>query len=170
MKNKIEITDMFSCSVERAFKAPILGDATKFLNGYLFQPPVIGFEEDATWGEIDGVRYPVVNGNLFTPKGKIFTDRILEIETNKMWKWIIYDFKIPVMFFADKAIGEWEVKPILKNNVSIRYSYTFYSKNIVFHFFTLMFALIQWKGLMKKAIIGIKQQAESNEPFFYERK
>lgn len=160
MKIKIEITDTFSCSVESAFKAPILGNATKFLNGYLFQPPVIGFEEDKTWGEVDGIRYPVVNGNIFVPKGRIFTDRILEKVTNKMWKWKIYDFKIPAMFFADKAIGKWYVKPITRNNISVRYSYTFYSKNIFFHLFTVLFAYIQWKGMMKKAIKGIKLEAE----------
>ena len=37
---------IFSCEIDRAFKAPILGDATRFLNGYLCQPPIIGFEND----------------------------------------------------------------------------------------------------------------------------
>ena len=39
-----KITDVFECSLDRAFRAPILGDATKFMKGYLFQPPVTGFE------------------------------------------------------------------------------------------------------------------------------
>ena len=33
MSVSIEITDIFDCSLERAFKAPILGDATKFMKG-----------------------------------------------------------------------------------------------------------------------------------------
>jgi hypothetical protein len=169
MKFTIELSDEFSCSIDRAFKAPILGDATKFLNGYLFQPQVIGFEDDETWGELGGVRYPIMNGNLFTTKGRIFTDKIIEKEINKVWKWIIYDFKIPMMFFAEKAIGEWEVKSIAENKTSVRYSYTYYSKNKLYHLFTIIFSIVQWKGMMKKAIKGIKKQAESSEPFIYEK-
>ena len=46
MNFSYKISDVFNCSLERAFKAPILGDATKFMRGYLFQPPVTGFEDD----------------------------------------------------------------------------------------------------------------------------
>lgn len=168
MKVRVELTDVFSCSLERAFKAPILGDATKFLNGYLFQPPVIGFEEDETWGQINGVRYPLTNGNLWMPKGRIFTDKILERENDKHWTWMVYDFKLPLLFFAEKAIGEWRVNELAKNKIAVTYSYSYYSKNIFYHLFTLAFIYIQWKGMMKKAIKGIKQQAEKDVGFLYE--
>ena len=169
MKIKIEISALFLCAAERAFKCPILGDATKFLNGYLFQPPVIGFEDDETWGKIGGIRYPVTHGNLFMPKGRIFTDKIVERVDNEMWKWMIDDFKVPLMFFAEKAIGEWKVIPFSGNKMMVKYSYTFYSKNMVYHFFTVMFVHIQWKGMMKKALQGIKKMAESDEKFVYEK-
>lgn len=168
MTIKIELTDQFACSIERAFNAPILGDATKFLNGYLFQPPVIGFEEDQTWATVGGLRYPITNGNFWMPKGRIFTDKILEKEINKIWKWTIYDFQVPLMFFAIRAIGEWEVKPCENNKICVRYCYTFYSKNVFYHFFTILFGFVQWRGMMKKAIKGIKRQAEGNEKFVYE--
>jgi hypothetical protein len=169
MKIRIEITTIFLCSAERAFKCPILGDATKFLTGYLFQPPVIGFEDDTTWGEIGGIRYPITNGNFFMPKGRIFTDTILGREDDKMWKWMIYDFKVPLMFFAEKAIGEWKVIPVSGNKMRVKYSYTFYSKNIFYHLFTVLFVLVQWKGMMKKALRGMSKMAESNEIFVYEK-
>lgn len=167
MKIKVELKDEFSCSIDRAYNAAILGDATRFLNGYFLQPAVIGFEEDETWGEPEGVRYPITNGNYFTPKGRLFTDKIIEKQKNKIWKWMIFDFKVPLMFFAEKAIGEWEVTPLTNNKVAVRYGYSFYSKNRFYHLFTLAFVSIQWKGMMKKAIKGIKLQAESNEPFIY---
>jgi hypothetical protein len=169
MKVKVELTDTFHSSIERAFKAPILGDATKFLNGYRFQPPIIGFEEDDTWGQVDGIRYPITNGNFWLPKGRLFTDKILERNENESWKWTIYDFKIPMMFFARKAIGEWTVLEKGSNRIEVCYAYTFYSKNIIFHLGTMLFCQLQWKGMMKKAIAGIKQQAESKLPFIYER-
>ena len=116
MKFSYEITDVFNCSLERAFKAPILGDATKFMKGYLFQPPVTGFEDDETWGQINGIRYPINNGNLFVKKGRMFKDVILERTENSYWKWTIYDFEFKSLFFASKAIGEWHVKRLNENN------------------------------------------------------
>ena len=65
MKVSVHKKSIFSCEVERAFKAPILGDATQFLNGYLFQPPIIGFENDENWGLLNSVRYPLVRGKFF---------------------------------------------------------------------------------------------------------
>ena len=99
MKYSYRLKDIFECSEERAFKAPILGDATKFMKGYLFQPPVTGFEEDQTWGQINGIRYPISNGNLFVHKGRMFKDVILERDENKYWKWTIYDFEFKTMCF-----------------------------------------------------------------------
>ena len=72
-----KITDVLECSLEIAFKAPILGDAIKFMKGYLFQPPVTGFEDYKNWGEINGIRYPINNGNFLVKKGRLFKDVIL---------------------------------------------------------------------------------------------
>ena len=84
------------------------------MKGYLFQPPVTGFEEDQTWGEINGLRYPINNGNLLVKKGRMFKDVILQRDENKYWKWTIYDFEFKTLFFIERAIGEWEVKKLSK--------------------------------------------------------
>jgi len=44
---------------------------------YLFQPPVTGFEDYKNWGEINGIRYPINNGNFLVKKGRMFKDVIL---------------------------------------------------------------------------------------------
>ena len=165
---KLEFAETFHTSVERAFKCPILGDATKFLVGYRFQPPVTGFEEDGSWGQVNGIRYPVTNGNLWLPKGRLFKDEILERNENVSWKWTIYDFNIPLMFFAGRAVGEWKVTARETNVTDVYYAYTFYSKNIMYHPFTMLFCRLQWKGMMKKALHGIRQQCESGALFVYE--
>ena len=118
--------------VERAFKAPILGDATKFMKGYLFQPPVTGFEDDKTWGKINGIRYPINNGNFLVKKGRMFKDVILERIENKYWKWTIYDFEFNSLFFIQKAIGEWNVEELNENKIQITYTYTYYSKKWIY--------------------------------------
>lgn len=168
MKSKAEVKDIFNCSVERAFKAPILGDATKFLDGYLFQPGVTGFEEDETWGTPNGIRYPVTEGNLFVKKGRLFTDKILERNENKYWKWTVYDFLTSALFFANKGIGEWTVVEIDKGRIEVTYKYTYYSKNSLLQPVNWLFVHIQLKGMMKRAMAGIKKQAESEDEFIYE--
>ena len=168
MKFSCQITDVFDCSMERAFKAPILGDATEFMKGYLFQPPVTGFEDDKTWGQVNGIRYPINNGNLFVKKGRMFKDLILERVENKYWKWTIYDFEFKTLFFVHKAIGEWETKKVNSNRIEVTYTYTYFSRNWLCNPLTWLLVKIQIKGIMKRALVGIKKQAQSNAPFVYE--
>ncbi len=168
MKFSYKIKDVFNCSLERAFKAPILGDATKFMKGYLFQPPVTGFEDDKTWGQINGKRYPINNGNLLVKKGRMFKDVILERIENKYWKWTIYDFEFKTLFFISKAVGEWSIIKLNDDKIEVTYTYTYYSKSWIYNPLTWLLVKIQIKGIMKKAFLGIKEQAQSNEPFIYE--
>ena len=167
MKYSYTLKDIFKCSQERAFQAPILGDATKFMKGYLFQPPVTGFEEDQTWGEINGLRYPINNGNLLVKKGRMFKDVILQRDENKYWKWTIYDFEFKTLFFIERAIGEWEVKKLSNDKIEVVYTYTYYSKKKIFNPLTWLLVNIQIKGIMIRALSGIKKQAESSEEFVY---
>ena len=86
LKVSFHIKSIFSCDIESAFKAPIQGDATQFLNGYLFQPPIIGFENDENWGLLNSVRYPLIRGNFFIKTHRIFKDKIIEKYNNRYWK------------------------------------------------------------------------------------
>ena len=45
------------------------------------------------------------------------------------------------------------------------YGYTYFSKNLLWHPINWLFVKIQLQGMMKKALIGIKAQAESNNDF-----
>ena len=164
---KILIREIFNCSIERAYKSPILGDATKYLGGHLFQPPVIGFEDDETWGREGGYRYPITNGNLFLKRGRVFKDEILERVENEYWKWTIYNFEVNSLFFAEKAIAEWRVVRVSENKYEVEYSYDFYSKNIFLQPINWLFMQLQYKGMMKKALKGIKAFAESDQGFIY---
>ena len=167
MKVSVYKKSIFNCAVERAFKAPILGDATQFLNGYLFQPPIIGFENDENWGLLNSVRYPLIQGNFFIKTHRIFKDKIIEKCNNKYWKWELTNFTSPYLFFACRAIGSWSVQELSNGKISIIYSYTYFSKNLLWHPINWLFVKIQLQGMMKKALIGIKAQAESNNDFYY---
>ncbi len=165
---RTEIRATFRCSLERAFKAPILGDATQFLNGYRFQPGVIAFEEDATWGQPQGVRYPVTAGSLLVRKGRVCKDEILQRVENEYWQWTIYNFETNTLFFATRAVGEWYVRQISPGIVDVRYVYTYDSRNWLTHPLNWAFGKVQMQGMMQKAIHGIQQQAESGCDFVYE--
>lgn len=167
LTTNITLRATFHTSRERAFQTPILGDARQFLNGYRFQPPVTGFGEDATWGQVNGLRYPETQGNAWIPKGRLFTDQVLERKENHSWKWRIYDFQVPMLFFAYQAIGEWTVAEKQPDQIEVAYSYTFYAKNPLFHLFTRLFCLVQWKGMMQQALRGIQKQAESEGAMMY---
>ena len=158
---------IFNCGIDRAFKAPILGDATRFLNGYLCQPPIIGFENDENWGLLDGIRYPIIQGNFFIKAHRIFKDKIIEKNNNRFWKWELTNFTSPYLFFAYRAIGSWSVQKLSHRKISILYSYSYFSKNLLCHPINWLFVKIQLKGMMNKALIGIKTQAESNKDFYY---
>ena len=138
------------------------------MTGYLFQPPIIGFEEDDTWGNVHGIRYPIIDGNFIVTKGRILKDEILVRVENQYWKWTIYDFKTKALFFAIKAIGEWYVQKNEIGTIDVKYIYTYYSKNIFTHPINWLFIKIQVRGLMRKAIKAIKEQAESNCEFIYQ--
>ena len=58
MKTVVEVKATFNCSPERAFKTPILGDATQFLVGYGIIPAVVKFTDDSTLGKPGGQRMP----------------------------------------------------------------------------------------------------------------
>ena len=169
MKTSITVKDIFNCTLERAFKAPILGDATQFLNGYQFQPGVTSFEEDETWGVVGGIRYPITNGNFMVTKGRIGRDEVLERIENKYWKWTLYDFETSALFFTTKAVGEWHVSQNEDESIAVTYIYTYTSKNNILHPITWLYMKFQNKGMMKKAMMGIKAQAESNCKFVYDR-
>lgn len=164
---KFLIKEIFNCSLERAFKSPILGDATQYLDGHFLQPPVVGFEDDETWGKVGGFRYPVTNGNLFLKKGRIFKDEVLERVENDYWKWTIYNFEVNSLFFAEKELAMWKVNKLSENTFEVEYSYQFYSKNILLQPINWIFMQFQYRGMMKKALKGIKAFAESDQEFVY---
>jgi hypothetical protein len=168
MRSSFLLRSRFKCSVERAFKAPILGDATRFMTGYLFQPPVTGFEDDASWGLKNGIRYPVSVGNLFTEKGRMFRDEILERKDFNYWKWKLYEFELKALFFVDYAIGEWEVISLKQDLQEVRYTYTYYTKYWYYWPLVWLFVNIQIRGTMKRALKGIMEQAEDVQPFIYD--
>ena len=56
------------------------------------------------------------------------------------------------------------------NKIEVSYTYTYYSKKKIFNPLTWLLVKVQIKGIMLRALPGIKQLAQSGEDFVYETK
>lgn len=56
MSFKTSITATFECSLERAFKTPMLCDVSKVHTGYGLMPKVTHCIEDENWGKPGGTK------------------------------------------------------------------------------------------------------------------
>lgn len=166
MKTSVEVKSTFNCSLERAFKTPILGDATQFLVGYGIVPAVKKFTDDNTWGKPGGKRIPHSAKNLVSKGGEIGVDEVYERVENEYWKWGIAEFRQWSMGFTE-FLGELFFKENNTNSVQVRWVYTLYSKSRLSYPFHWFFGNVFWKGQMKLAIRKMKHYAESDAPFLY---
>ena len=68
METSTKITAIFNCSIERAFKTPILCDITKVHTGYGLMPRVTHCTEDKGWGQIGSSKQVLENVRQITIK------------------------------------------------------------------------------------------------------
>lgn len=166
MKTVISVESEFNCSLERAFKTPILGDATIFLAGYGVIPAVEKFTEDSSWGQPRGTRIPHSAKSLLSKGGEIGVDVVAVREENKYWRWGVAEFRQPSMGFTEFR-GELFFDKTAENTVQVRWVYTLFSKSVIAYPFHWAFGNVFWKGQMKQGIQKMKAYAESDKPFIY---
>ena len=68
MQTKIKVTTTYNCSLERAFKSPILCDVTKVHTGFGIMPKVTHCIDDENWGQV-GSSKKVYASKSLTQKG-----------------------------------------------------------------------------------------------------
>ncbi len=163
----VSLSDTFHCTAERAFAAPIRGDATRFLGGYRFQPPISGFEDDATWGQPGGVRYPVTEGGFLLRSGRLLTDTVLERVEGERWTWEISEFTSPSLFFIDRAPGQWRILNATDGAVEVAYSYEYFPTRRLYTPLLRAFVALQVRGMLRQALREIKAFAESDAEMCY---
>ncbi|MFT5778879.1 MAG: hypothetical protein ACI837_001836 [Crocinitomicaceae bacterium] len=156
----------FNCSLERAFKTPILGDATKTLTGYFMVPGVSHFTEDKTWGNEGGSRIPHSKKNLFSKGGPVGFDEILVRRENAYWKWKIGGFRQWMVWFSSFQ-GELFFSEREDKTIDVYWVYTLTSKSSLTRPFQWVFAKVIWQRNMKQAIKRMKFLAETEAPYIY---
>lgn len=168
MQSQVKITTLFECSMERAFKTPMLCDVSKVHTGYIaLMPRVTHCTEDQNWGKPGGSKKIFVAPSLTQKGGWAFSDRVLERIENKHWKIELSDFRFP-MFGFTSFIGEWQTTELEENKIQVDYTYTLISNIALLYPFHWLFAKTFWKLYMKQVTENIRKMAYTNEPYLYD--
>ena len=111
MKTKVTVKSIFHCSLERAFKTPMLCDVSKVHTGYGIMPRVTHCTDDADWGKPGSSKNVFVAASLTQKGGFGSVDNVIERLENKYWKIEINNFQ-SWMLGCTKFVGEWKTTEI----------------------------------------------------------
>lgn len=166
MEFTIKVSAIYECSLERAFKTPMLCDVSKVHTGFGIMPKVTHCTEDENWGK-PGSTKKVFAAKSFTQKGGfVSVDTVIERVENKYWIIEVSDFQSWMLGFY-KFTGEWKTTELQPNKILIDYTYILHSKTAVFYPLNWLFAQLFWRNYMKKVLENIRLLIRQNEPYMY---
>ena len=167
MKSRIKVTTTYNCSLERAFKAPMLCDVSKVHSGYGIMPKVTHCTDDEHWGQPGFSKKVFVAKSLSQKGGWASVDKVIERIENKYWKIEVSDFKSWMLGFS-RFEGEWKTTELEPNKILVEYSYTLHSDIALLYPLNWLFAKTFWKTYMKQVLENVRQLAYNNEPYRYQ--
>ena len=86
MTSKISIETIYHCSLERAFKSPMLCDVSKVHTGDGIMPRVTHCTEDENWGKPGFTKKVFVAKSVSQPGGFASVDKVIDRIENTYWK------------------------------------------------------------------------------------
>ena len=167
MTTKVSVKTIFDCSLERAFKTPILCDVSKVHTGFGIMPKVTHCTDDENWGKPGFSKKVYVAKSLTQKGGFASVDNFIERIENKYWKLEVNNFQSWMLGFY-KFVGEWTTTAIEPNKILVEYTYTLYSDNALLYPVNLLFAKTFWRIYMKRVVENVRLLAYNNEPYLYE--
>jgi len=167
MTTKITVKTIYHCSLERAFKTPMLCDVSKVHTGYGIMPKVTNCTNDTDWGKPGASKKVFVAKSLTYKAGEASSDTVIERINNEYWKIEVSDFKSAMLGFT-KFVGEWRTTEIEPNKILIEYTYTMHSNIIILYPLNWLFTKIFWRIYMKRVLENIRKMADNNEPYLYQ--
>jgi hypothetical protein len=167
MISKVTVSTIYECSLERAFKTPMLCDVSKVHTGFSIMPKVTHSTDDAHWGQ-PGSSKKVYAAKSLTQKGGFASvDRVLERVENQYWKIQVDEFQSWMLGFY-KFVGEWKTTQLESNKVLIEYTYSLHSNIPLLYPVNWLFANTFWKTYMKRVLENVRKMAYNKEPYLYE--
>ncbi len=164
---KTEITTIFDCSLERAFKTPMLCDVTKIHTGFGLMPAVIYCKDDEYWGKPGSTKKVFVSKSWTQNGGFASIDKVIERVENKYWKIEVSEFQAWMLGFY-KFVGEWSTKETSNGQIEILYTYFLYSNSKLMYPFDWLFTKLFWKSYMKRVLENVRKLAYCQEKYLYE--
>ncbi len=167
MKTIVKLTATYYCSLDRAFKTPMLCDVSKIHTGYSIMPRVTHSAEDEHWGQPGSSKKVFVARSLTQKGGWASVDKVIERVENKYWKIEVSEFQSWMLGFS-RFTGEWQTTEFGKDKVLVEYTYTLHSEIALLYPLNWLFAKTFWKTYMKRVVENVRQMAYNNEPYLYE--
>ena len=161
-----KVTTIYHCSLERAFKTPMLCDVAKVHTGYGIMPKVTHCTEDENWGKPGFTKKVFVAKSISQKGGFASVDKVLERVENAYWKIEVSDFQSWMLGFS-KFIGEWRTTELEPNKILVEYTYTLHSTAPLLYPFNWLFAKTFWRTYMKRVLENIRQLTLNHEPYLY---
>jgi hypothetical protein len=166
LKTSVSVTTFYDCSLERAFKTPMLCDVSKIHTGFGLMPKVTHCTEDESWGKPGGTKKVFVAKSVSFKGGEASMDKVIERRDNEYWKIEVSDFKSPMLGFS-KFVGEWNTTEISSQKIKVDYTYTMHSEIALLYPLNWLFTKIFWKIYMKRVLKNIRAMIKENEPYLY---
>lgn len=167
MTTSVTVKTIYNCSLERAFKTPMLCDVSKVHTGFGLMPKVTHCTEDETWGKPGGSKKVFVAPSPTFKGGESSMDKVIERIENKYWKIEVSDFKSWMLGFS-KFVGEWKTTELEENSILIEYTYTLYADTILFYPLNWLFTNLFWRTYMKRVLENVRKMAYNKEPYKYQ--
>lgn len=167
MQTKVKVSTIYHCSLERAFKSPMLCDVTKVHTGYGVMPRVTHCTDDKNWGQPGATKKVFVAKSMTQKGGFASVDKVIARIENKYWKIEVSDFQAWMLGFY-KFTGEWQTTELGKDRILIEYTYTLHSNNPLLYPLNWLFANTFWKIYMKQVLENIRLLTIAKAPYQYD--
>ena len=166
MKSRVRLTTIYHCSLERAFKTPMLCDVSNVHTGYGIMPKVTHCTDDEHWGKPGFSKNVFVAKSLTQKGGWASVDKLIERVDNKYWEFEVSEFQSWMLGFY-KFAGCWKTTELEPNKILIEYSYTLHSDIALLYPLNWLFTKTFWKIYMKRVLENIRKMADNDEPYLY---
>ncbi len=164
---KVTVSTIYACSLERAFKTPLLCDVSKVHTGYGIMPRVTHTTDDKNWGMVGSSKKVYAAKSLTQKGGFISMDRILERVDNRYWKFQVDEFQSWMLGFY-QFVSEWKTTELESNKILVEYTYWLHANAAFLYPLNWLFANTFWKIYMKHVLKKVRQLIYQKEPYLYE--
>ena len=167
MVTKVKVSTLYECSLQRAFKTPILCDVSKVHTGFGIMPRVTHTTDDLGWGKPGSSKKVYVEKSLTQKGGFSSIDRIIERVENQYWVIQVDTFQVWMLGFY-KFVGEWKTTELEDKKIRIDYTYNLHAKNPLLYPLNWLFGKLFWKIYMSQVLENIRAMVNNKEPYQYE--